>query len=387
MATTYYTDTTAADLTISGGAFTHKLWNSQPPGSGSDGPTTAASGSGTSIAYYLAPAGDPSTSGASGSYTVSINITAIDAGVTVQPFVGRVNSAGAVQAVVSAGTAVSTIGIHTWNVIPSLGTWASGDRLALRFVVTNTNAHGGAKGATWETGSANDSIVAPWSGSITNNDSGSGTIALGGSASDSHSVSDTAAGTISFAGTAVESFGISDAGSGSVQLAGSAVESHGAGFVDAGSGAITLSGSSAESFTITDANSGTLSFLGSSSESNSLTVNASGSLSLSGSGIESASQSATAAGTVVFSGSATESFVGAFNDTGTGTISLSGSGADAFQPPQGADPIIIQKTGTSSTAVMQKAAAGYTYIIQKTGTSATPVAQKTATGWTTVSGG
>lgn len=45
---------------------------------------------------------------------------------------------------------------------------------------------------------------------------------------------------------------------------------------------------------------------------------------------------------------------------------------------------IVQKTGTGGTAVMQKAAAGYTYVTGKTGTSATPIMQKTASGWTQV---
>lgn len=47
---------------------------------------------------------------------------------------------------------------------------------------------------------------------------------------------------------------------------------------------------------------------------------------------------------------------------------------------------IVQKTGTSGTAVMQKAANGYTNVTGKTGVGGvTAVAQKTAAGWTTVS--
>jgi len=46
---------------------------------------------------------------------------------------------------------------------------------------------------------------------------------------------------------------------------------------------------------------------------------------------------------------------------------------------------IVQKTGTSGTAVMQKIKTGYTYVTQKTGGTATPIAQKTVAGWTKVS--
>ena len=47
---------------------------------------------------------------------------------------------------------------------------------------------------------------------------------------------------------------------------------------------------------------------------------------------------------------------------------------------------IIQKTGVSGTAVMQKTKAGWTYVQGKTGGSGTAVAQKVVAGWTQVTG-
>lgn len=47
---------------------------------------------------------------------------------------------------------------------------------------------------------------------------------------------------------------------------------------------------------------------------------------------------------------------------------------------------IIQKTGTSGTAVMQKTAAGYTYVQNKTGGTGTAITQKVSAGWTQVKG-
>lgn len=47
---------------------------------------------------------------------------------------------------------------------------------------------------------------------------------------------------------------------------------------------------------------------------------------------------------------------------------------------------IIGKTGTSGTAVMQKAKTGWTYVAGKTGGTATAIAQKTLSGWTKIQG-
>lgn len=182
----------------------------------------------------------------------------------------------------------------------------------------------------------------------------------------------------------------SDSPSGSLTLGGSSTESHAV--VDSVAGTMTLGGSATDSFTagaisFSDSPTGSISLSGLLTDSLTTRISPSGSIGLSGSRSESFSHVSSPLGSLALGGSSTDSLQGSiiYTDTPSGSIALAGSSTDTFAAP-GGDPIIIQKTGTSGTAVMQKAATGYTYIIQKTGTSATPVAQKVVSGWTEVSG-
>lgn len=163
---------------------------------------------------------------------------------------------------------------------------------------------------------------------VVNDDSPSGTLTLGGAATESRSASDSPLGTVSLSGSATDSF-------------------------------------SPGSISYTDTPTGTLSLGGSATGSFSHSSSPLGVLSLAGSANESAVRNSPVSGAMTFFGPLTETFTG---------------------QAAGGDPIIIQKTGTAGVAVMQKAAVGWTYVTGKTGTSATAVMQKAATGWTQVSG-
>ena len=72
-------------------------------------------------------------------------------------------------------------------------------------------------------------------------------------------------------------------------------------------------------------------------------------------------------------------------EDGTSKLLLETSGALLLETSVNLSTV-VGKTGTSGTAVMQKAQSGWTYIIGKTGTSATAVDQKGAGTFTKIKG-
>lgn len=80
----------------------------------------------------------------------------------------------------------------------------------------------------------------------TYNDSGTGTITLTGSRTESHTHTNTATGTLTFTGTRTESASFADARTGTLTLTGTRTET--ASSADARTGTITLSGSGVEDY-------------------------------------------------------------------------------------------------------------------------------------------
>lgn len=101
-------------------------------------------------------------------------------------------------------------------------------------------------------------------------------------------------------------------------------------YTDSGSGTITLSGSATESKVGADSRTGTLTLSGSRSEAR-ITVNtASGTVSLSGTKQSATIFSDGATGTINLSGSAVEGHGRLFFDTASGTVSISGTASDFY---------------------------------------------------------
>lgn len=102
-------------------------------------------------------------------------------------------------------------------------------------------------------------------------------------------------------------------------------------YTDSGSGTITLSGSGSESQTHTASGSGTVTLSGARAETQTHTGSGTGTITLSGTGTQSASHTATGAGTVTLAGAFSQAQT--HSASGTGTVTLSGSGFDEFIPP------------------------------------------------------
>lgn len=163
MAQTFYFTATDSDLT--GGAdFNAALLTS--PGSASSATVTVAHSS-TETSYGFTASGVPGANGASGDYTVEVNVTTADANITINTAVARVNSSGTVQSgpVNSNGGAQSagSVGVKTFSFTsPNLGTWSAGDRLRVSYIFTSTKTMGGAAAVGIERDSADAEVLTPF---------------------------------------------------------------------------------------------------------------------------------------------------------------------------------------------------------------------------------
>jgi len=157
--TVYVLKSANSDLT--GGAdFNKELY----PGSETAGTiAVSVAASATDISYGFTKAGEPGLSGATGNYTVEMNVTVANSNILLSAAVARVNSAG-VQQVISSFTAeqsAGTTGVKTFSFTGTdLGTWASGDRLRVSYKVRNTVAS--VQAVTIGTGTTNAEATAPW---------------------------------------------------------------------------------------------------------------------------------------------------------------------------------------------------------------------------------
>lgn len=163
MATVYYLTTTASDLSVPGDNWDNTLEESAPGTTTLDQSVPKAA---TENDYGFTQANNPSDEGTSGDFVVTAEINAGDAALTLEVQLARVNSGGTVQSGPvgsDGGSQTATAGTLTFNfTAPSLGTWATGDRLRVTFIATNTATMGGAKTITHDIGSAGTRVSAPW---------------------------------------------------------------------------------------------------------------------------------------------------------------------------------------------------------------------------------
>lgn len=168
MAKTYNPNNAAGTHTL-GGAFTHLL-DVSVPASGTD-QITATNAGGTNSGYYEEAENTAITRTSTGSFTARMEITSAASNTTVAARVHRVNSSGSIQASSSYTAEQSSAATGTVNfpaiTNPALGSWASTDRLALEFRVTNNNPHGGAVGPTFSTSISTTDLSTPFSQPIT----------------------------------------------------------------------------------------------------------------------------------------------------------------------------------------------------------------------------
>jgi hypothetical protein len=147
MPVTYWQHTSASDLAGPNAAIGNYVAD-RLEGTGSTDINTGNMNSNISThVYWFTPAGDPGTDGRStGTFTVPIRITVLNANIGLRLYVRRYNSAGAAQGAgwIESAQGSQTCGvaerIYTW-VDPALGTWAAGDRFAVWCHFTNVSAN------------------------------------------------------------------------------------------------------------------------------------------------------------------------------------------------------------------------------------------------------
>lgn len=168
---------------------------------------------------------------------------------------------------------------------------------------------------------------------VTYNDSGSGTLTLSGSRTESASRDGSGTGTLTFSGSGSESATHTASASGSIVLSGTASESYttGSTYNDSGVGSIVLSGAGSESASHTASASGSITFSGSRVESHIHASSSAGTFTLSGTGTESRAFADTRAGTITLSGASSQSYI--HTGSGTGTVTFSGSAVENYAPP------------------------------------------------------
>jgi hypothetical protein len=175
MATTYIETATASDLNfntagVTAPATSRALTQTAPGASALT--ISLASAAAAAQMWFVAPAGDPSTTGGSGSqsYTVKLNVTTANANFTPATVrVIRLNSGGAVVTNLLLGSVTLTsTGVKTVTGSVDLGIFAAGDRFA--FNITVTNAAMSVQSIIIEVGLANgnEEVTAPWTFSVAN---------------------------------------------------------------------------------------------------------------------------------------------------------------------------------------------------------------------------
>lgn len=164
MPTTYIQRSTTSDLAVPG-EYDRKLLEDADTVSDL---LIALASSQTKTGYSFTEPGIPGASGVSGDYTVEVDIAAGDTSVQISAAVARVNSSGVEQAT-SAFTAeqVAAGAVLTFTFTnPSLGTWASGDRLRVAVRYRNSHAHTG-RDVTVSFNTTEAQVVAPWTAAPT----------------------------------------------------------------------------------------------------------------------------------------------------------------------------------------------------------------------------
>lgn len=164
MAKTFVLGSTNSDLT--GGADFDRYLEEAPEGASTVSPAVGAGA--TEISHAFTRAGVPGISGATGNYTVEVNVTSANSNIFLAIQIHRVNSSGTIQT--SGGTTaeqqLSTTGVKNFSLTSqNLGTWASGDRLRVDYRFRSAAAHGN-NSVNLETGTTNTEHVTPFVSTI-----------------------------------------------------------------------------------------------------------------------------------------------------------------------------------------------------------------------------
>lgn len=159
MTATYILNETTSDLTGGGGNFNVTL-----PTSAAIPNVLSVGGNPTDYGSAFTASGVPGTDGATGDYTVEMNVTTANSDVEISVQLHRVNSSGTVQtsSSVSATQSGATTGVKTFTFTnQSLGTWASGDRLRVDYIGNRVTGHG-TQQVVIGTQSTNAEVVTPF---------------------------------------------------------------------------------------------------------------------------------------------------------------------------------------------------------------------------------
>lgn len=163
MAKTYRLTSTANAILINGTQTAHTLTTGA--GSGTE-VLLAPQASGQVTRYFLTDtASDPGSSGATGDYSVVLNVSVAASGTTLAVRLHRLDSAGTSlqESSLSSSQSAATTGDKTFSfTAQNLGTWGATNLFAIFVVVTNTNSHGGDAGPTLNLAAANTRVDTPF---------------------------------------------------------------------------------------------------------------------------------------------------------------------------------------------------------------------------------
>ena len=173
MALTYFQRSDASDLTgpSGSGGTSRSLVASRTAGTVSANLSTGNMNAGVNCNQnFFTPSTDPGTDGTStGSFTVVIRFSTQNANIGVQVFLRRATGGDTggteVQASEGSQTAGAATRTYTWT-NPGLGTWASGDRLRIRVLATNTSGSMN-QSCVFGVDTSDDTVATPFSAGST----------------------------------------------------------------------------------------------------------------------------------------------------------------------------------------------------------------------------
>lgn len=126
-----------------------------------------------------------------------------------------------------------------------------------------------------------------------------------------------------------------DSGTGTLNLSGSSTETHA--HTSSASGSVTFSGTRTETHAHTSSASGTLTFSGTATESTAHTSSAAGTITFSGTFTQSQTHTSTASGTLTFSGTFVQSH--SHTSAASGQVTFDGTGTEIYAPPGGSTAV------------------------------------------------
>jgi len=128
--------------------------------------TVAVAHSSTETSYGFTQADIPGTGGATGNYTVEINVTTAHTNMFCKVAVGRVNSSGVLQGSESADSAeqqLNTTGVKTFTLTSvNLGSWAVGDRLRVAYRFRSNKTSGPVASVVIQTSTSDTEVLTPF---------------------------------------------------------------------------------------------------------------------------------------------------------------------------------------------------------------------------------